>query len=603
MCGIFAWAGRNPATFDPYKFNVLGIWNETRGKHSCGVTTDGGIYIGIDKNKMYRDFIVNSGYPNPKSLPSVIGHTRQATFGAHNEYNAHPFGFGRNKKLGQYANQFVGVHNGSLVNHEELAKKYGVPIKTKYKKGNAKYERSKIDSEILLNIIYKEGNFNVLSEYIGAAALIFVDTHDPNVIYMYHGASRDYDYKHATTYEERPLWYYQESKYSAYASSIKESLQTIGAVEKENLFEFKHNYVYKIKNGDILNAELIKIDRTACYQKKISASSGRYGSYYDDDYYGVGYGFQNKNKNKDDKSFHLPAASGNSKDIKITTYENNIHKEEVKPIKGESDVYYEGLRFKRNGLCVYGVYVFIPSYGYMFLSKEIKKAEDIFWSFTNRPFLDNTFLSQDQFNKITDEDELERIIFPFEHEPGNEIINPPFKYLFNGVALKNEMDYQICSDFLSRNEFISTEQLSAMSKYPICDVTGGGKGDKQGVIKEGNLYSGGCAPLGSQKVYFFRKGNLVNTMPIPQTYLLPSSNKTIDINKINATVEDMKESEIIEKLGELLLPSYEKFPVLVKQLEKDYPNSDSSKEVVKLLKEFNQKINGILKLEANEVNK
>src|SRR5690606_24935912 len=105
-CGIFGWSGRNPASFDFTKYNLLGIMNEQRGKHSCGVTIDGEIYIGVDKNKVYRDFILSTPLEKPVKYPVVIGHTRHATIGVLNEANAHPFGFGNINDNNDY--KFIG---------------------------------------------------------------------------------------------------------------------------------------------------------------------------------------------------------------------------------------------------------------------------------------------------------------------------------------------------------------------------------------------------------------------------------------------------------------------------------------------------------------
>ena len=59
MCGIFAWAGENVKHFNKAKFDILGIFNDSRGGDSCGVSTDGEIYYGVLTGmKKYSQFIV-----------------------------------------------------------------------------------------------------------------------------------------------------------------------------------------------------------------------------------------------------------------------------------------------------------------------------------------------------------------------------------------------------------------------------------------------------------------------------------------------------------------------------------------------------------------
>ena len=93
-------------------------------------------------------------------------------------------------------------------------------IKKKNEFGVEIFNRKKIDSEILLEIIYTSKNFKVLSDYNGGAALLFTSINEPNVIYAFHGASSET--KNGALIEERPL-YYVETKEGWYFCSIKSS--------------------------------------------------------------------------------------------------------------------------------------------------------------------------------------------------------------------------------------------------------------------------------------------------------------------------------------------------------------------------------------------
>ena len=60
MCGIAAYNGNN---FNKDKFNILGVFNDSRGGDSCGVflnNKDGlQLAYGHGKTELYRDFIVS----------------------------------------------------------------------------------------------------------------------------------------------------------------------------------------------------------------------------------------------------------------------------------------------------------------------------------------------------------------------------------------------------------------------------------------------------------------------------------------------------------------------------------------------------------------
>ena len=161
-CGLFGAAAGDVNDINIDKLKILGIFNDTRGGHSCGLSIDGDIILGTYKNKLFKDFISEYDIAGPNELPVVLGHTRFATGGQHNEDNAHPFGFGTNKDY----YDFVGTHNGSLHNEDDLAEEFNIDTNVKTpSKHNPSFNttRFKIDSEILLEIVYKHG-FKVLEK-------------------------------------------------------------------------------------------------------------------------------------------------------------------------------------------------------------------------------------------------------------------------------------------------------------------------------------------------------------------------------------------------------------------------------------------------------
>ena len=83
-CGIGGYIGNN---FNKYKFNILGLYNDSRGGDSCGVFVGSGeekdVQYGHDKTKLYKNF-VESGELKDVNLESpdfALLHCRKASVG------------------------------------------------------------------------------------------------------------------------------------------------------------------------------------------------------------------------------------------------------------------------------------------------------------------------------------------------------------------------------------------------------------------------------------------------------------------------------------------------------------------------------------------
>lgn len=493
MCGLLGWVGDDPKKFNYGKFHTLGVHNESRGKHSCGASFDGEIYFGVDKKKVWRDFspgLKQNFIDNKMENAVVIGHTRWATGGAHNMENAHPFGYGDND--GIY--HMVGAHNGSLLSYEKLAEVFDIEVEvvTGYKttgKGRKKKRtaitRKKIDSEVLLEIIYTYGH-DVLETYLGAAALIWYDTTDSNVMYAYHGKSSTYKNSVNKT-EERPLHYLIDGEGSLYVSSLPESLHAINDNGGE-IGMFEHNTLYRIEGGDIENAEKTAIDREGCHQKEYGSSgwSGRgnsygyQGSFYDDeDIYGgsggscgVGTG-TGSTHSRARSTTSSPSTTAVATTTTKSTIPGKHFKLQEEKIKGKiSDVdkgiiYYNRLRYWKQDKLITGIYTPLKDNNMFFLGFTPEEAQKHYKELSNaRKYTETAMLF----------------------------------YYFRGVRLSTELDYKMATRPDAKHTF---EDLSHMSKYPIVDLSN----DKAKIIHFGKPADLITLPFLSRKLYTIVEGN------------------------------------------------------------------------------------------------
>lgn len=209
MCGIVGFCSTEP--FDKEKLKVLMLYNSIeRGRNASGFFTP---KTGVCKsNKNATDFLTDEKV-NILEDTLFIGHVRQATVGQNTEDNAHPFKYGR----------IVGVHNGTLTNHQQLLAK-----------NNLSWADYNVDSQVIMKLLDLNRKPNVLAELEGSAAVLFnFDKHE-NTLYVY----RTYD---------KELFRGKIGN-SMYISSIKDSLKFIGC---EDIKEFKERVLYTIKDGVI----------------------------------------------------------------------------------------------------------------------------------------------------------------------------------------------------------------------------------------------------------------------------------------------------------------------------------------------------------------
>lgn len=223
VCGIVGFSGKG--TFNPDKLRFLMLWNSVeRGRDATGIFTP---KSGVLKNtEEARKFFATEDYKKVEKDTVLIAHVRAKTVGANTAANAHPFTCGA----------ITMVHNGTLEKPYALGTKY-----------NLKSNEWDVDSQILaygLATDYEnneEGRLDILSEYEGAAALLFYNS-DTEVLYAYHD-------------KKRPLFYGWDAVGDMYISSIKESLE---AAECFSVEEFDTHTVYSIKDSQIIDKKVYK---------------------------------------------------------------------------------------------------------------------------------------------------------------------------------------------------------------------------------------------------------------------------------------------------------------------------------------------------------
>lgn len=317
-CGIFGYIGGNTRKFDANKFNILGLFNDERGGDACGRVID---HIVEHNNevgfKHYKDYAAFFRFPKPEVFNTIIGHTRKASVGGSAIYYTQPFVI-RNPKSMQHV-MHVGAHNGTLYNHEELAKKYSLPKEIKYLNEKEELISHKMnDTQVLLTTLMSLKDYSILENYHGAASLVWHDR-ITNKSYLFRGESIRYS-SAKTTEEERPLYIYSPNKKSHWFSSIEKSLLAISSEEDPVIEQIDSNTIYEFKDGELVDK--IAIDRSKASQSRfyennhnntynhnnknsyVNRHCGYGNDYYDDDYYS-GYPYNSFSSTKPETKNHL----------------------------------------------------------------------------------------------------------------------------------------------------------------------------------------------------------------------------------------------------------------------------------------------------------
>lgn len=284
MCGIFGRISVENKPLAKDKFNALGVINDSRGGDSCGIFFDGHVEYGFKDTKYYSDFLLDSKLLKQTHETKVsIGHCRKASIGDISLSTAQPVCI-----TDQNGNiEFVLIHNGTIYNYEDLAKKYIPNIDIKWL----------TDSQVMARIFYYTG-YNALAEYDGAAVFVIIDYRDqpqnlPRV-FMYKGASKLYENsKDETT--ERPL-YVLFNEEELWFSSIAPMLDAI--LYPQSCLSITPNMLIELKHSEKIELiSIMTVDRSKCIQSKKYTYATSYNNYGKYNYYDNHYDYSEGNKN------------------------------------------------------------------------------------------------------------------------------------------------------------------------------------------------------------------------------------------------------------------------------------------------------------------
>jgi len=467
-CGLFAFIGSKSSQFNWMSFNILGVYNDTRGRDACGRVINNTVEKGIKKLSDYEDLVQEVSNPEDSITKIVLGHTRKASVGNTGIDNAQPIIFKKSSAIIQrmakrdkkYRNWlkslkhnsivFAGVHNGTIHNYKELAKKYNISLITG--KGDMK-----TDSYILFEILV-QGHFEVLTKYNGTAALIFHNYYENNV-YVFKGES-PYS-QNGSNFEEKPLFLWKQPKGGYYFSSIKKPLKIIGGRSKE-IVDIATNTLLKFKNGIPIDKQLI--NRKNSCQKEVTSK----------------YNWKN--------NYYHPKSYNSYSSINDHTTKKRLNSEDMYP-------------------------VFFPS-----TTKKEWQDEIVYGNYLDHydtirlTYLKGRYWVKDSLAQgLIISDEYGCIKLTYEELDALNAVN----YFLDGLLMNNKADFfsalaiRLKSNFPEKSNTI--QQLIHLSKYPSCAI------DKKEVHYEdcytnkknnGIYYSGVITPMYSKRRYIFKGGNL-----------------------------------------------------------------------------------------------
>jgi len=466
--------------------------NDSRGGDACGRIFSSEVQHGVDKLKLYKDFITEVENPIGLESTTVLGHCRKASVGGRESIYAQPIIL-RKKDINMKAIRdtilkknikacadndiiFSGIHNGTISNYRIIATNYGIPTEDHN------------DSKVILTALFY-GNYKVLLEYEGTAALVW-HNHLTDKTYIFKGESK---YSKASTIisEERPLHFYQVTPGNIYISSEIEPLLMINGT-LDSVFQFEPNYIHIFKSGDCIGKE--KYSRVDCVQSnytyerdyvKYPAVKGysKYpAEYYHKDLYDS-YGYQEP-KDKIPKSADLLLLDGGLSKIRLFNKLNQPNRIQAEKVSNEYSQYarrviYNKSRYWMHSGLLHGTYI-INQWGGIPTAHSLNTLTPKLYYFVEGIMMDG-FKSYQEALKLHDS-----FIISINTNPDTIV------------------DKEI--------EFI--ERIAPNSKYPVSSLLNMTSEQDTGWYGSTNVpytyYSGSFTPTFSDTTYTFDKGDLMS---------------------------------------------------------------------------------------------
>lgn len=539
MCGLFGFSGWDKANIA--KLKILGLYNKTRGRDSCGYYFNEKLVKGTYLKKEWDSFIEEEIISDKGKSNLFIGHTRASTVGANTEENAHPF---------NVDDKLIIAHNGTLDNHWPLCNKYGVD-----------HTKIHVDSLALGNLLVKQG-FKVLEEYRGYAALLLHNLAEPDSLMIYHGASRVFESDEKLT-EERPL-FYMSSREGVYVSSLKSSLMAIRDSASEVPETVPHNRIIKITKGKLAKGYTV-INRG---NTNVGLEKKTVTPYY---------------SKPPQTSYATPSV------VKHPSPPPVIHATSKNTQEGGSNSTTNYSAASNNGM---GSAV-LPSIADFPIGKDIRMetkpprcfdpqydAFNIIYSQRGRYYeIEDNKLAHGTF--FLDKD---GVIYP---EKMDKV--KPF-YFFRGVMIQDEQKWLEIEHHMNTNSAIGTalkhhraydfaKHASAFSRYPVCNIEEEGAFLAESVkrtwwkgIKPAN---GSTQPLFTTRNYVFELGvlkKIESENKKDQIFMVGGMNEWVNQNMFKTPAPDVEKMEF--ENGEKIMKDHPTLKTLVRHVDIPYKSAD-----------------------------